>query len=147
MFVIGGQARNKVVTPRMTADIIKYAAMRPDDRMKRIIYGESEQTNIVQVLKNDPNNRAFGLDTINPEPMAVPAIILPQAKLLYGNGFVDPQLLGTWNMDRPVMKTFARAPPNPSYSDGSFVYGVLMVGDQRPPPNLKQVLEPSEYRE
>jgi len=132
IFITGGQARNNVMTPKMTADIIKYAAMRPDDRMQRIIHGETAETNIVQVLRNDPNNHAFGLHAINPEPMAVPAILLPQAKLRYGNGMIDPMLQGTWNIDRPT-KAFARAPPNPSNpADGSFLYGVLMVGDEPP---------------
>jgi eukaryotic translation initiation factor 2C len=119
------QNRTNVVTPQMTSEIIKYAAMRPDERLRTLTEGTDS---IVPVIASDPTNQAFGMSTIDRTPMAVDAFLLPAAKLKYANGVVDPSLQGTWNIDRPLMK-FVRAPPGPA-SNGKYKYGILITGGE-----------------
>jgi hypothetical protein len=59
----------------------QYAAVKPQERMDFI----TDSASVVSVLRKDPNAAAFGVSTINPEPMAVSAVLLPPAKLRYGN--------------------------------------------------------------
>lgn len=51
----------------------------------------------MNVLRTDPNSKAFGLSSIALEPMKVKARLLPQAQLVYGNNLnVDPKITGAW---------------------------------------------------
>jgi hypothetical protein len=130
--VPGGQSRSQVMDGDMTSQMIKLAACRPDERFNYISDGDQEvqgSPSIVAVLRSDPNAVAFGLNNIASKSIASPAIILPQGKLRYGNGIVDPGLSGTWNIDRP-QRTFFKPPPQPT-KDG-YMYGVLVVANRAP---------------
>lgn len=97
--------------------------------MKYIIEGNNAEGSIVSVLRRDPTATAFGLHNISPKPMAISAILLPNAKIRYaGNTMVDPKFLGTWNMDG---KKFSNSPPGAGA--GSIGYGILVVGGNGPP--------------
>lgn len=137
--VITPQARNNVVTPEMTAQIIRVAAMRPNDRMRQIVHGQEGSESIVSVLTRDANNRAIGLGNINPEPMAVAASLLPPAEIQYqGQGpqsKVHTGLRGEWKMEG---KKFYSPPPGADASR-KYKYGVLLVSRGRPDiPDLDQ---------
>jgi len=65
--------------------------------------------------------------------MAVTAILLPQARLQFGDGVkVNPNLAGSWNFEG---KKFAHSPPNSV--DGGFKYAVLVV---QPPPQYDRLV-------
>lgn len=134
--VLAGQIRNKVMTPGMTADIIKFAATPPDERMKNLLGtdGQKEETKIFSVLRTNPINEAFGISNISTSPMEVEAILLPPAKLRYANNSIlDPQLEGSWNFDRPQQRKFIKLPLNPA-KDGFNPYTVLIVFERRGAP-------------
>jgi len=99
-------------------------------------------TGVVNLIRNDSTAADFGLSKTSMEPMMVPASVLPQAKLRYaGEKVVDPGFAGTWNIDRPQMR-FVKPPPAPN-RDGSYTYGVLIVGNGPPPgPWQERVSEP-----
>jgi hypothetical protein len=61
--------------------------VRPDERMNFVVNGSGSGTDasVVNVLRRDKNAEAFGISNINPEPMACTALLLPPAKLRYGN--------------------------------------------------------------
>ena len=110
--------------------------MRPDIRMNLIIDGDrgDPEGSIVNVMRNDSTMKMFGLNAISKEPIAVSAIILPQAKLRYGGGaVVDPMLSGTWSMEG---KKFS----NPPVNSQNIGYGMLIVGGRGPPTD--QILIP-----
>jgi len=136
--VPGGQSRSQVMDGEMTALMIRHAAVRPEERMKFISEGDSATTTgVVNLIRNDSTAADFGLSKTSLEPMMVPACVLPQAKLRYaGDKMVDPGFNGTWNIDRPQMK-FVKAPPAPN-KDGSYTYGVLVVGNGPPPGPWKE---------
>lgn len=136
------QPRNNVVTPQMTAEIIKFAAMRPDERMRNIMNGDGISPAVVEVIRNDSNNCAFGFNNISAEPMAVSAALLPQAKILYAdNNIVDTKLQGAWNMDRPKQAKFIRAAPQ-AEKDGGYTFGVLFVSEGPPRnPRYKVIID------
>jgi hypothetical protein len=134
VLIPGGQSRAKKMTPEMVSAMIKMAAVRPAERFG-FLQGEggTDDESIVQVLRSGPSSAAFGLSSIEEKPMAVNARLLPQAKLRYRDDqVIDPQLLGTWNIDRAgSVARFARAPPNPN-AKGGYLYGILVVGDSIP---------------
>lgn len=134
--VITPQPRNNVVTPEMTAKIVRVAAMRPNDRMQQIVHGqpgsESDQSgseSIVSVLCRDGNNERMGLNSIDRAPMAVAAYLLPPAELQYlgANNKVNPQLRGDWKMEG---KKFYG--PALGATGGKYNYSVLLVTDRKP---------------
>lgn len=99
--------------------------------MKYIIEGNNAEGSIVSVLRRDPTATAFGLQNISPKPIAISAILLPNAKICYGgNTMVDPKFLGTWNMDG---KKFRNSPPGAGAVPMG--YGILVVGGNGPPGN------------
>lgn len=124
----GGQSRSQVMDGDMTAQMIKYAAVRPDERMKYICDGDQCSASIVNVLRQDQCSKNFGVSNFTPEPMIVPAKLLPQAKVQYANVQVDPGLSGGWNLDRPKQCQFVKPPPRPAQNGYSF--GVLIVKDR-----------------
>ena len=127
-----GQAQKKSkMTGEATAQIIKYAAVRPDERMQHIT-----ENSIVTVMRENKDARAFGVGDIAPEPMQCNAILLPPAKIRYGGGRdVDPQLSGSWNMER---QKFAHPPPAPI--ERKYMYGILLVGDRPPQGDYKSIV-------
>jgi hypothetical protein len=98
--------------------------------------GAAGDASIVSVLRNDATAKAFGLNGISAKPMAVQAVLLPNAKLRYGGGVViDPLMTGTWNMDG---KKFSHVP----VGAGNIGYGILIVGGNGPPgPRERQPVE------
>eukprot|EP01031_Cornospumella_fuschlensis_P032141 gene32141-38878_t len=127
LVVPGGQARGGKVTPEMTAQIIRHAAVKPDERFSYITEGD----NLLPLLLNDKTSAAFGMAGMSLSPVQSAAYLLPPAKLLYGgNRTMEPGLAGQWSIDRPQQKVLV-PPPQPSKS-GDYPYGVLLVG--RGPP-------------
>lgn len=126
-----GQVRNKMITdnPKLAAEVIKYAAVKPSERMSHIA---DSGKSVVKVMQSDPTAAAFGLNTVSLAPQTVPARVLPQAKLQYGGGaVVDPHFAGTWNADS---NKFLRSPPDAR--QGGYMYGVLTVGAHGPPGDI-----------
>lgn len=141
VYVIGGQSRTKKMTGEMTAQIIRQAAVRPDERFKFLLGEATRGTSVVGLLKNSPATATIGLNNIDPQLLTVPARLLPPAKIRYlgdrgGQSIVDPQLNGAWNMG-PRDK-FVVAPPLPL--DGRYMYGVVMVSDSRPQSNFGSLI-------
>lgn len=131
--VPGGQCRSNVCTGDMTAQMIRYSAVLPNERMDFI----SSETSVVQILTRDPVATAFGVNRITPQPMQVSATLLPQAKLKYGqNKVVDPMLNGTWKCE----KMAANRPP-PGMTAQGLSYGIMLVGSRAPPAWEEKVRE------
>lgn len=129
-----GQCRTGKITGEMTAQMIKYSAARPNDRMGFI----TDASNIYQSISGDSNMTAFGLGNINKTPMAVPARILPSVNLKYaGNKVMSPGLQGSWNADG---QKCILPPPQPL--DGSYLYGIMLVG--MGPPRCQDYVEVTE---
>ena len=107
--VLAGQVRHGRVNkdPNMLAALIKESAVKPDERFRHVA-GSGDGKDFISCVKNDETAKLFGISSVSPEPLSVRATILPQAKLMYGNGEFDPKLTGAWNM---ANKTFARAAP------------------------------------
>jgi hypothetical protein len=117
--IVPGQMRTRSVTGDISAQIIKFAAMLPNDRFKNI----SQNSSLFAALADDQDAKHFGLAQIaatvttgggskagfGPLPMRVTGTILPPPVLQYGNKTVEPMLKGAWNMaDRT---TFAHPAP------------------------------------
>jgi len=123
--VPGGQCRSNVCTGDMTAQMIKYSAVLPNERMDFI----SSEASVVSILTTDPTATAFGVNRIDKKPMQVSATLLPQAKLKYAQSkIVDPMLAGTWKCERLLCN---RAPPGMTAQGIS--YGIILVGSRAPP--------------
>lgn len=131
--VPGGQARSNIVVDNdMSAVLIRQSTVKPTERLQYIKLGDSRSESILHTLKNDTCVQSFGLKDLSIHPHEVPGLILPQAKLCYKFGNVlDPGLSGSWNIDKPQVNFF-ESPPNPN-NDGSYSYGVLIIGIKPPP--------------
>ena len=92
--------------------------------MRYIMDGNNAEGSIVSILRTDPTVAAFGLNGISRDPIATSAILLPPAKLKYGNGIAEPMLSGTWNMD-------GRKFSHPAA--GRIGFGIILVGGSRAP--------------
>lgn len=124
LMVPNGQCRAQRMTGDMTATMIRYAAVRPDERQRYITGTES----IVHVVRSDPITAAFGVSNISAAPMVVPATLLPPARIRYGgNVEIDPVLAGAWNINR---NKFITAPPNAT--NGAYMYGIMIISDREP---------------
>lgn len=110
--VASGQNVSLKINPDMTAKVIKFAAVRPEERFDFLANGDTDQgISAINAMKVNVDVQAFGLNNIEQQPMAVAARLLPQAKLRYGmNKIVDPWLSGSWNIDRPQQQ-FINPPP------------------------------------
>jgi hypothetical protein len=116
--IIPGQTRTRSVTGDISAQIIKYAAMLPNDRFKNI----GEKSSLFEALADDQDAEHFGLAQIAKDssgqltrPLRVTGTILPPPRLQYGNQVIEPQLKGAWNMQNRT--TFAH--PAPLHAPGS----------------------------
>lgn len=134
-----GQTRNKGVTGEISSQIIKQAAMAPNERMSFVT--DTKSQNLFGNMMNDKNAEAFGLgSSISTSPMRLPgATILPPAKLQYGkNRIVEPQLSGTWNLAGGVQ--FAHKPP--SYDNTNvYPYSLVFVYDRQEPRDWSRQVE------
>ncbi len=112
IIIAPGQNISRKLSPDMTAKVIKYAAVRPQDRFEFLANGESTQgLSALDAMRTDADVQSFGLNFVEKEPMAVAARLLPQPKLRYGqNKMVDPGLSGGWSIDRPQQQ-FVTPPP------------------------------------
>lgn len=111
------------------------SAVVPEERFQYLKDGNS----LVKLLKSDPTAAAFGLGSINGEPMSVNATLLPQAKLQYGGGSrVDPDLNGSW--DTKDLKFIT--PAALAAGEKKIKTAVLLVSDQngRIPPDCTPAL-------
>jgi len=144
--IVPGQTRTRSVTGDISAQIIKYAAMLPNDRFKNI----SQNSSLFSALADDQDAEHFGLAQIaatvsgdgksGPLPMRVTGTILPPPRLQYGNKPIEPQLKGAWNMgDRT---TFAH--PAPIHQPGGRV--VHRTGDRGSPPPARVMRTTSTAR-
>ena len=139
VYVAGGQSKKNANSPDIVSQVIRYAAVRPEERMKTIVSGEDGGTSVVNVLRNDPTARAFGVSAIESEPMAVPAYLLPSPKLAYGGGqTIDPKLEGGWNIDRP-QRRFVRLPPGGT--DKGYMYGIIVISNTKPADDWQQLVQ------
>jgi hypothetical protein len=116
--IIPGQTRTRSVTGDISAQIIKYAAMLPNDRFKNI----GQKSSLFEALADDQDAEHFGLAQIATTPSGalrlpqrVTGTILPPPRLQYGNQVIEPQLKGTWNLANRT--TFAH--PAPLHGPGS----------------------------
>jgi len=124
--VPGGQCRSQKVTGDMTAQLIRHAAVKPDERWQYITGEDS----VVNVLRGDSTTGVFGINCISREPISCATKILPSPKIQYGAGATsEPGFRGEWRMER---LKFARPPPNTDPK--GIMYGVILVGEPRGPP-------------
>jgi len=144
--IVPGQTRTRSVTGDISAQIIKYAAMLPNDRFKNI----SQNSSLFEALADDQDAEHFGLAQIaatmtggaGPQPMRVTGTILPPPILQYGNKTITPEFKGAWNMSDRTTFAFP-APVHASGSRGtrtssptrlgesSYMYGAMFVHDGR----------------
>jgi eukaryotic translation initiation factor 2C len=130
--VPAGQPRNRLLSesPFLVADMIKYAAVKPAERMRHIT---EHSGSVVNVLRTDATAIAFGLNTVSATPATVTATVLPPAELQYGRGqVVHPRLKGSWNAEA---HRFLQSPPSPVVSAkgaGFYSYAILLVGPGPP---------------
>lgn len=126
IYVEEGQMRNKNVPSEITANIIKVAAVQPQDRFRRLT-DDSLKHGLFGEMIRDANSQAFGLSAVSTIPMKVQASILPPPKLKYGNKVIEPGLRGTWNLAGGV--TFAEPAP---CEQSSLPYGLILVYQSNP---------------
>ena len=159
--IVPGQTRTRSVTGDISAQIIKYAAMLPNDRFKNI----SQNSSLFSALADDQDADHFGLAQIaatvsgdgksGPLPMRVTGTILPPPRLQYGNKPIEPQLKGAWNMGdrttfahpapihqpggRVVHRTGDRGSSPTRQGDAHYLYGAMFVHDGRETDSTQQV--------
>jgi len=96
--VVAGQSRQKECQ-NVTAQLIKYAAIKPNDRIKMLndAFGSN---GVVGIIQTDKNSNAFGFteESIESKPMKIEARLLPPPKLKYYNKEVEPELKGSWDL-------------------------------------------------
>jgi hypothetical protein len=123
-----GQNFSHKCTGDMTAQIIRHAAVVPDERFKNLLGSMGSAKSLIGTIKTDETTAAFGVSDFELEPLGVACRLLPPPKLRYANQEFNPGLAGSWNImvgSRPIK--FIRNPPAPA-RDGTYMYGVLMVG-------------------
>lgn len=124
-----GQTRQRDITGDISAQIIKYAAVKPNERFNNI----SKHSQLFAKILADEDTQRFGLTTLTDTeaansksasvaaatllPTRVLATILPAAKLQYGNTVIQPEHTGTWNLANRV--SFAHPAPLSSSSNNN----------------------------
>jgi hypothetical protein len=127
--IIPGQSKTTGLPADIASNIIKYAAMVPNDRFK-YIHTESQKDGLLNELQNNRNTIAFGFNKIDLTPMKTSAFILPPPKLQYKNKVIEPELKGAWNLAGGVK--FAHIPPE---GNSSYLYSLIVTyrpGSSRP---------------
>jgi len=136
--VIPGQSRQKNLPGDIAGNIIRYAAMVPNDRFTKLSI-ESKANGILDALANDHNAQGFGLDGIENLPMKVQGVILPPPKLQYGNRVIEPGLKGAWNLAGNV--TFAYPAAVDRASGGrKHLYGLVVAYMRSMPNNIQHLV-------
>lgn len=120
VYIPSGQCRSGSIKGDLTASMIRYSAVRPEERMKFLTDAQSA----VNVSLKHPASQAFGINKISSQPLAVKAKLLPNAKVMYRNGEVDPRFTGTW---RSEGKITYQAPPGSSQAS-PLLYGIILTG-------------------
>lgn len=84
--VIRGQNFSHKCTGEMTAAIIKYSAVPPQDRFSCLINptGEGEES-VLSMLRGDPFAAAFGINQFGSAPLEVSGRILPSPRIRYSS--------------------------------------------------------------
>jgi hypothetical protein len=120
--VPAGQPRYDL-SPDVVAQIIKQAAVRPQDRISFL--QDAADHGIISSIRRDGDAKAFGIDKLSSEPMPVAARMLPPAKLQYGdNRILSIDFKGSWN---PENTKVAHLPKNPSTSQRNGAYYAIGV--------------------
>jgi eukaryotic translation initiation factor 2C len=139
--IVPGQTRQRSITGDVSAQIIKHAAMRPNDRFRALTQGSF----LFPALRDDEDAQHFGLANIvgtsaassassttsarppapaDALPMRVMGTILPPAKLQYGEGRqIEPKLRGAWNL----AGGYRFAHPAPAMHRDLTAFGALAV--------------------
>eukprot|EP01035_Chromulina_nebulosa_P021195 gene21195-27457_t len=102
----------------VTSEVVKLAAMNPNDRYRYLTDSQS----ILNEIRTDHTAQLFGINNIPNEPMTINALLLPPAKLQYADGVVDPKINGQW-----FNKRFLIPAVSEDRSNNSVPYGVLLV--------------------
>eukprot|EP01042_Synura_sphagnicola_P000316 gene316-329_t len=115
VYILPGQCMSNRMNAAMTAEIIRYAAVPPQERMSHITGSEGSGESVISILRGrDATARAFGLDGIDPVPMKCPAVLLPQAKLHRCNksvSYCTPAYYAHWASKRANTLLAAGASP------------------------------------
>ncbi|GAB4819183.1 hypothetical protein N2152v2_006229 [Parachlorella kessleri] len=92
--IVPGQRRTKL-TEQQTAEMIKVAAQRPDDKARNV----EALIHTKAAFQADPTLKAFNM-RVNTRMMEVPARVLPEPVLAYGSpaNFEPPRGQGSWNL-------------------------------------------------
>lgn len=91
--IAAGQRRSKL-TELQTAEMIKTAAQKPDDKARWIDKVVQQKA----AFDNDPNMKGFQM-RVNGKQMEVQARVLPNPRLSYGSpANYDPKGFGAWNL-------------------------------------------------
>lgn len=142
--VLPGQSRQQNLPSDVAANIIRHAAMGPNDRFAHLSI-ESQNNGVLGELQSDHDSKAFGLDSVDPEPMKVQGVILPPPKLQYGNKVIEPELRGAWNLSGGV--TFSNpAPVDPAKFNGFYSYGLIVAYMKAQPSNIVHLVEEFQRR-
>eukprot|EP00595_Chromulina_sp_UTEXLB2642_P000881 CAMPEP_0196766250 /NCGR_PEP_ID=MMETSP1095-20130614/21046_1 /TAXON_ID=96789 ORGANISM="Chromulina nebulosa, Strain UTEXLB2642" /NCGR_SAMPLE_ID=MMETSP1095 /ASSEMBLY_ACC=CAM_ASM_000446 /LENGTH=1042 /DNA_ID=CAMNT_0042127139 /DNA_START=35 /DNA_END=3160 /DNA_ORIENTATION=- len=102
----------------VTSEVVKLAAMNPNDRYRYL----TENQSILNEIRTDSTAQLFGISNIPYEPMTINALLLPPAKLQYADGVVSPKIDGQW-----FNKRFLIPAVSEDRSNNSVIYGVLLV--------------------
>jgi hypothetical protein len=111
------------LSPDIVAQIIKQAAVRPQDRISFL--QDAADHGIISSIRRDGDAKAFGIDKLSFEHMPVAARMLPAATLQYGdNRILSVDFKGSWN---PENTKVAHLPKNPSTSQRNGAYYAIGV--------------------
>jgi hypothetical protein len=134
VLVPNGQCRANVASPDMVAKLIKSSAVNPRDRFAFIENGPQQRsTSTTALIGSSSVSDAFGLN-VSESCLPVGGVLLPPGKLQYGNGIIEPQLSGTWDIGR-ARKSFVKLPEG---NTAGLKFGVLLVGDSASSKNWQQ---------
>jgi eukaryotic translation initiation factor 2C len=124
MMVPSGQVRPNSMTPDIVAEIVKHSAILPAARFEFI-----NNTTALGAINDSPACQAFFGGGISKTPMEVQGRILPQAKLQYKGGVVDPGQNGQWKVNDKY-KFYASPPGNDAGS--GLPFAIMQVANARP---------------